>query len=419
MASNPEILKEAKQLKAAGKKLKPHHQAALDKAQRAVDAKRAKRAADNQTKEDVTDSVVSKGLADHPMTPRQESSRQSGVVAPVAGYEAVPGKNAINEDFRHHALMSTLADHVAERVNDLDSQPANRIGVGNVSAHLANVYDALSANHSHHRNGAVTEAQATMSKAASSLIDAEKAFKQHFPNETLGSPKKESASIGDLASNIAKNYVSSDTPGVGSAPDKNFTGTGISTKAKRISKKEKEKIDAAKEGAKPASLKRLDSLSDEQKAANKAAFESSNPKPAPTPANDRMVREATRAKISAIAAIKKRFPEAPNGAPEATFDHHVNKVIESVQNGTPISEETKKFLPPDVIFHTKRALQQAKVSGGIKVENLDSDLGHVDAGVTVEEPKIPSSDDAPGEVTLRPGRGGRSGSMAEFTNGRG
>jgi hypothetical protein len=408
MASNPEILKEAKQLKAAGKKLKPHHQAALDKAQRAVDAKRAKRqtaSAEKPTASKIADAALSKGPAALVrQTPSYDTSKTNEV--PVT-------TESISGDLRHHDAIRELADHISDRLSEVET-PANSIGVGRIAQHLNNTYKMLDAHQYKHKTGDVPAATLGLSKASEYLGHAEKEFKNTFSGEKLVSSP---VPMAEVATDIAKQYATSDTPGVGSEPD---TGVKVAIpKERRITKEEKSAREAALEAAKPASVKRFAELTPDMMAANKEAFKRSNPSPVATPANDRMLREANRAKLSAIADIKRRYPEAPNGAPQATFDYHVNKATEALHAGQPLAQDTKSFLGNDVIFHVKRAVQQAKLSGGIKATNIDSDMGEDTAKPIENEVKIPSSEDAPGEATLRPGRGARGGSMDEFTNGRG
>lgn len=410
MATNPEVLKEAKQLKAAGKKLKPHHQAALDKAQRAVDAKRAKRQAASAEKPTASKIVASALEKAPPSFARQPVSYDTSKTN-----EVPVTTESISGDLRHHDAIQELADHISNRLSEVET-PANSVGAARVAQHLNNTYKMLDAHQYKHKTGDVPAATLGLSKASEYLGHAEEAFKANFPGEKLVSSP---VPMAEVAAGIATQYATSDTPGIGSEPDK---GVKVAIpKEKRTTKAQMADRAAAKEAAKPASVKRFAKLTPEQIAANKESFERSNPKPAATPANDRMLREAARAKLSAIADIKHRYPEAPNGAPQATFDYHVNKATEALHAGQPIAHDTQKFLGRDVIFHVKRAVHQAKLSGGIKSTNLDSgaELENAPVEHTDNEVKIPSSDEAPGEVTLRPGRGGRSGSVAEFTNGRG
>jgi hypothetical protein len=312
-------------------------------------------------------------------------------------------------------MLQDLADHISNRISEIET-PANSIGVGKVAAHLKDVYDSLRYHQYNHKSGHILDAQSHLSDAARGIGHAEDSFQQAFPGEKLRPNSSSPVSMKSVASEVATHYTTSDVPGVGSNPDKDFTGT-IPSKRKYTTKAEKDALEAAK----PAIVKKIASLTPEQNAKNKEAFESKNPKAAPTSGTDRMVREATRAKLSAIADIKRRYPEAPDGAPQATFDYHVNKATEALNAGQPIAYDTGKFLGREVVHHVKRAVQQAKLSGGIKANYTDSGEELENAPVTHvdNEVKVPSSDESAGEVTLRPGRGARGGSISDFTEGRG
>lgn len=417
MATNPAVLKEAKRRVAAGEPLEDSHQKAWDKEQRRVAGQAARRKATSATAADSAADIVQKTNPTGAPLARQKSWAELSPdeVAHVAEQGKPFGKAAINTDISHHDRLRELADHISNRIADVET-PANSIGVGRIASHLKNVYDNLDEHANAHKSGEIAKARTKISAAAGSLGTAEKEFQAHFPNEKLRPGATSTVPMGDVATQLAHAYVTSETPGVGSKPDAEFNGVEP-TKRKYTTKADK----AAKEEALPANVKRVRDLTPAQNEKNKAAFQAKNPKAEPTPATDRMLREANRAKLSAIADIKHAFPDAPDGAPEATYNHHLKKATEAIQAGQPIEKETRDFLKDKVISHLKRSIQKAKVTGGIKSDYTDSgaEMPNATVSQTDNEVKIPSSEEAAGEVTLRPGRGGRSGSMAEFANGRG
>jgi hypothetical protein len=231
------VLKEARSLRDSGGKLNAEHEKALNTAEKLVTGKRERY---SKAKEAIVSGKEIapnlKGAANRVsqgnvgLVERAQKYKNAPLIEDVVKNTPTPKfssemadlgnvkvtRNPINNDTRHHGVLTTIADSVSSKVDDAVDRNALNPGVADKAyGHLADAYSYHDVSLQHHNSGRPEEAKRNMANASESLV---KAVAQ------VSNRKGVSLAPGIhnfILANRDK-YVNSTTPGVGSRPHEDF-----------------------------------------------------------------------------------------------------------------------------------------------------------------------------------------------------
>lgn len=202
-------LAEARALQAAGKPLEKRHESALARYNKKLENRKAGRKAGAEKAVKATVEKVQK-LTPKAATPQTYDFEPKTFKGPQERtIKNFP--NAINEDSTHHNVISEVADHLSDKLNDAPAHITR-----NIDNLVAKGYDSLEFSQVAHEKGDVAGAKEHMQKAANHFT---MATSEMGNRGLLGNTADKIKNLVRATSNA---YVSSTVPGTGAAPHESF-----------------------------------------------------------------------------------------------------------------------------------------------------------------------------------------------------
>lgn len=330
----------------------------------------------------------------------------------------------------HGLDLEAIADRISNSANDINNRSADA-----VHAHLDEAYRHLGGHHLAHAKGQTDVAAGHLIKASEAVGRAAKALDVIKP---AGTSAPTGAIDAAQATKIAHSYTTTVANGkfatahIPSA--ESFSGQqslagpkGTDTRSREdklnsaantAQKKAEEEVLKARRNPSPEELQA-------RKAAGDKVVAESLAKLPDTPRSSDYVavgkspseRALERARQGAKRSLQSRFNVSDVVAGN-TVAQHINIATKAIQEGKPIPESSHVALGREVVqgirYDLGKAKQAVKSAGNVSGAALeDAPVQHT------EEPKIPSDIENTGEHIIRPGRGGRGGSISDFASGRG
>ena len=239
-AQRAATLKEARQLKAAGKELSPEHQAEYDRNERKKSNRNARYS--QGTSEILSGKDESQIAPELRASVKRVSERNPGLIKEVTAIQEAPKivkaavrsvvpdnrytealsteprqtkLNPINNDTRHHSVLTTIADKMGEKLDAAESKGVWNNHYEKVATHLADSHAFNDMSLQSHNYGEVDAAKRHFKASADSLIAAHANL--HNRQGVSLAP-----GIPNYITNTVRDYVHSTTPGVGAKPHNDF-----------------------------------------------------------------------------------------------------------------------------------------------------------------------------------------------------